>query len=158
MFGFGSKKEIQDAIPVMRRIVDLTIPNKPVADETRIDRRFNRTLPCVLTPLVKSKPELSDCLMGITQDVSDRGISIITMEELSFEEYAISVWPTELEEPAHLSSILANSRRFAHGFWSTGLAIYQLLNQTNLHDIKALTAISMQALRAEREAEVSAMP
>ncbi len=158
MFGFGSKKEIQDALPVMRRIVDLTIPKKPVPDEIRIDRRFNSSLPCVLTPLVGAKPEFCDCLMGITQDISDRGISVITMETLSFEEYAISVWPTELEEPAHLSCILANSRRFAHGFWSTGFAIYQLLNQANLRDNEAITAVAMQALRADQGAEVAATP
>ncbi|MEC8557508.1 MAG: hypothetical protein VXZ82_21105 [Planctomycetota bacterium] len=158
MFGFGSRKEIQDALPVMRRIVDLTIPNKPFPDEIRIDRRFNCSLPCVLTPLVKSTPELSDCLMGITQDISDRGISVITMETLSFEEYAISVWPTELEEPVHLSCLLANSRRFAHGFWSTGFAIYQLLNQASLRNSKALKAVSMQALRADQGAEVAATP
>ena len=69
MFGFGSK-EIQEALPVLRRIVDATIPNKPVADDTRVERRFNRSLACVLTPLMKSKPELAESLMAITQDIS----------------------------------------------------------------------------------------
>ncbi|MEM7558058.1 MAG: hypothetical protein AAF394_02955 [Planctomycetota bacterium] len=153
MFGFGSK-EIQDALPVLRRIVDATIPNKPVADDTRVERRFNRSLPCVLTPLIKSKLELADCLMAITQDISDRGLSLITMEELSYEEYVVSIWPNELDEPAHLRCLLANSRRFAHGFWSTGFAIHQLMNQESRRQMQELTIVSKQALRPE-EAELA---
>ena len=155
MFGFGSK-EIQEALPVLRRIVDATIPNKPVADDTRVERRFNRSLACVLTPLMKSKPELAESLMAITQDISDRGLSLITMEELTYEEYVVSLWPTELEEPAHLRCILANSRRFAHGFWSTGFAIHQLMNQVNRRQMQELTIVARQALRPEETALASA--
>ncbi|MEM7478569.1 MAG: hypothetical protein AAF483_26600 [Planctomycetota bacterium] len=155
MFSFGSKKVV-DAAPVLRRIVDLTIPNAPTADETRSERRFNRTLPLVLTPTKKYTPQLSESVMGVTQDISDRGLGALSLEELPEGEYTVSLWPPgeQFEEPIHLLCMLVNCRPIAHGFWANGFCIQELLNLTYKAKLEKLDEIVSLALRPKELEEV----
>lgn len=142
----------------MRRLIDVTMPNKPVCNDTRGDRRFNRSLPLVVTPSVRGKPDIKNSLMALTQDFSDRGIALVALEPLQGEEYFVSVWPTmgDFEEPIHLKCLLANCRNIAHGFWTCGFAIDNVMNLEHMNDMLPLTKVCGNALRPNgTEAEAS---
>ncbi|MFN3192206.1 MAG: hypothetical protein ACE361_16965 [Aureliella sp.] len=156
MFGLFSKKTVVDAAPIIRRIIDVTTPNKPFADDTRSDRRFNRTLPVVVSQLKGNKPDPSTAIMALTHDLCDRGLSIVAMEELSDEKYFVSIWPNHetYDEPVTMQCILRNCHPVAHGFWAAGFAVEEVLNIDRRDDIDKITQVASRALRLPESAGV----
>lgn len=149
MLSFFTKKVI-DTTPLLRRIVDVTMPNKPVYNDTRMERRFNRTLPLVITPSNNGVPDVKNSLMALTQDFSDRGMASVSLEALNEGEYFVSVWPQHEDfekEPIHFRCKLCNCRPLAHGFWATGFSIEEVMNVEHRRAMAKLTKVAMNALR-----------
>ncbi|MEM8734641.1 MAG: hypothetical protein AAGG44_10490 [Planctomycetota bacterium] len=155
VFGLFSKKTVVDAAPIIRRIIDVTTPNKPFADDTRGDRRFNRTLPVVVSKLKNDKPDASTAIMALTHDMCDRGLSVVAMEELTDEKYFVSIWPTHetYDEPVTMQCILRNCHAVAHGFWAAGFAVEEVLNIDRSDEIEKITAVASRALRVPQQTQ-----
>lgn len=149
MFNFRSSKVEVEVAPFIRRIVDLTTPDRPVAEDCRLDRRYNRTLPVVLCPALNGTPNLRESVMALTQDLCDRGIGLTTLEPIPEGEYYVSIWPnnSEQQEPVHFRCDARDSRQIAHGFWATGMQILEVMNANGRFETGGLTKLAQRALR-----------
>ena len=121
--------EPHDASSFVDRIIEITVPNQPVCVENRKELRTNRTLPLVMTPIEPSgSPELDSSRMALSQDISNSGLAVIALENLPKGFYYVSLWPkSELTNPTHFRCRVVNSRQIAHGFWSLGLSVHEVL-------------------------------
>ena len=91
MFSFKARRKKQDISLFMRRIIDLTSPNRPRADDSRHDMRYNRSIPVICCPWRKNKPDTTQLTVGITKDLTDSGMGIITTCDLQAEEIVVMV-------------------------------------------------------------------
>lgn len=126
-----SKRKSIDPGPMLRRLMDLTLPNRPVPNDKRIDLRFNRTLPVVVTPWCKGMPITEDSRLGISQDLSDRGLRIIFLCEPTCDQYLITFMLVEdgAPESFHFVTEVRNIKPFTVGAFSVGLFATDLADE-----------------------------
>lgn len=155
MFSFLSNKVAVEAAPFIRKIVDVTTPNRPVGYDQRMDRRYNRTLPVVICPSVDDRPDVRSSLMGISQDFSDHGLAVISSEPIPEAEYFVAVWPAheECTEPTFFRVNLVSCRNFAHGFWSNGFLVTEVMNVEHRDKLAQFKQVAVTALRPAPEPE-----
>ena len=151
MFSFSSRKSKVEAAPVMRHIVDVTTPNKSTPNDTRADRRYNRSLAVLMVPSKDTKPFLSEAYVAITQDFSDSGVAVISPRPISHLQYIVSVWPPadNVPEPIFLACVLAHHHQFAPDFWFAGLEVSQVLPASTRGDAGKLRELARAALRMQ---------
>jgi hypothetical protein len=131
MFSFLSKKKRLDATPHIRRLIDLTAPNRPtfIENEQRSENRYCRSLPILLSPMTDNLPILNASFAGVSQEISDSGLRLITLERLTADEYCASIWPRvpELQSPLHIVCQTRECRQITANMWSTGLQVMWVL-------------------------------
>jgi hypothetical protein len=132
MFSFLTRKKRLDAAPHVRRLIDATSPNRPtlVGDELRSENRYCRSFPILLTPMKDNLPILNESFAGVTQEFSDSGLSLITLEILTADEYCASIWPriSEQQSPLHIVCQTRTSQKLTANMWTTGLQIMWMLD------------------------------
>jgi hypothetical protein len=131
MFSFLNRKKRLDAAPHIRRLIELTASNRPMAGhELRCENRYSRSLPILLTPMKDNLPILNESFAGVTQEFSDSGLSLITLECLTADECCASIWSrvTEQQSPLHVVCRTRNSQKLTANMWTTGLQIRWLLD------------------------------
>lgn len=121
---FARKRKI-DAGPKLRRIMDMTVPNRPVCNETRSENRYNRSLPALILPWVKDEPVLKSPEIGILQDISDSGLSLIFLNAPTHPTYLLSflLVNDEMPELFHFIGEVRAVRKFAPGMSTVGFVI-----------------------------------
>lgn len=148
VFSFTERKKQVDMAPFVRRIIDLTTPNKPTPDDQRYELRYNRTMPVLLHPWLKSRPNLQRTSIGITKDISDRGMGLIAISELTARQYVITLWPRNesVDEPYHFIANLRDIRKLSLGMWTVGFEFEDLLHSAAPKWVESLNDIARQAL------------
>lgn len=91
LFSTRTKQGMTDAIPYMRRMLDLTTPTLLRANESRQESRYVRGLPVALYPWIDGKPVPSVLAFGFTKDLSDGGLSVLTTTELNSTEVVYTI-------------------------------------------------------------------
>jgi hypothetical protein len=151
MFKVFKKPEVADFTPIMRRLVDVTTPNVSMVEEMRMERRYNRTLPVMVAPSVKGRPDGNALSHAVSHDFSDRGLAIISSTPLSGEEFFVSVWPMSkaFDEPLHLKCALCSCHPISTVFWSCGFSVLEIMNLHQRTVVASLDAIARKTLRPE---------
>ena len=145
VFSFTSRKKQVDLAPHVRRIIDLTTPNRPTANDQRFELRYNRTMPVLMHPW-NGRPDLEKTSIGITRDLSDRGLGLIAIAELKEPQYVVSLWPRELDEPYHFICWLRDFRALSLGMWNAGFQFEDLIKSAAPKWSNPLTEIAEKAL------------
>jgi hypothetical protein len=112
--------------------MDLTIAKDSVANESRVDDRFKRTLPVLITPWRGDETSNSESHIGITRDMSDNGIKIFFLKLPQESEFLLSfVLKREKDklERFHFLADVRDSKRFAPDIYSVGLYIKEHLEE-----------------------------
>lgn len=126
----GQRKKVVDLSGYVRRICDLTIPNRPFdGDQGRVDDRYNRTLPVLIAPWSHDRPHHEQCLFATTRDLSDGGTSVVTAESLS-GDVVVGFWlpNDDWTEPWFFLGDVARSTALGGGFWVTGIGFTEFAN------------------------------
>lgn len=121
---FVRKKQI-DASPKLRRIMDMTVPNRPVSNETRGDNRYNRSLPALVCPWDGRAPKVDEHTVGIVQDLSDRGMSVLFQNAPTYKQYLVTLFLSN-EEGAEIFQFICDvrdARKFAANWVSVGFLV-----------------------------------
>ena len=128
LFSFGEQKKLLDATTHMRRIVDLSTPRLR-HDDKRVDKRYNRGLPVAICPWWKGQPDISEVVLCMTRDLSDKGISVITTAELVYEEvvFTILLDSETSTDLCFFQATMVRQNRF-FGFGEYGLRVNEYLN------------------------------
>lgn len=138
-----------DAEPLIRHMVDATVPNKTVTRDHRQQLRFSRAIPVVITAAHSSgKPNIKDSAMALTQDISFSGFALISFEVIETGSYFVSIWPEEVfPEPIHFGCDALASRQITHGFWCTGMEIGHAYTARHGAGYAQLDRVARNALR-----------
>ena len=141
---FSRKKSI-DAGPKLRRLMDLTMPNRPVCNDNRGDNRYNRTIPALMCPWMDQKPVVNEASFGISQDFSDNGLRVILFHPPLCDRYLVSflLKPDDTPEYFHFISEIRDVRTFAGEMKSVGLLV------TELADDNLLSAVSRATIESQ---------
>lgn len=141
---FERKRKI-DAGPRLRRLMDMTVPNRPVCNETRGENRYNRSLPALVLPWVKDAPVLAEPSVGILQDISDSGLSLIFTEKPKHENYLLGFCLIQDDAPEFFFFIanVRTIRRFAPGLTSVGCAVTSC---ADISELKVETRVTVESL------------
>lgn len=113
--------------------MDITTPNKPQVNCHRISRRYNRCIPVIFAPWEKDRPILKHVGIGFSNDISDHGFSIITLQGFEtgdHESWVIGCWLPHLEmlEPWYFQTEVRNQRGVIQNFQLIGLQVTEFLN------------------------------
>ena len=130
IFSKREKREMSDAVPFMRRIVDLTTPALLRANEVRDETRYNRGLPVALCPWIDDRPDTSIVALGFTKDLSDHGLSLLTTTELKNEDVVFTIAvDQEISSEFWFFHATIVRRCKAFGFLEYGLKTNGFLNE-----------------------------
>ena len=142
MFSFRKRKVVVDATPHMRRIIDLTTPNLLVQDEERHDRRYNRALAACICPWENGKADHQSMTLGITKDVSDLGVCVLTTTPLGDHDLALA-FLVETNAVGELSFFRATIQRerILVGFIEYGLSLSEYLNDNHVVETRELEGL-----------------
>lgn len=147
MFSFGKKDTQVDATPKIRRLVDLTTPNRPVIDDARGSRRYNRTIPVVITEWIADKGPCDEHFgIGFTSDLSDLGFGIITQHRPKSRENVIAFYlPEDMDVPWYFRVILKTYRKQTIEFHKLGYEVVEFLND-RLHGCNKMNSLVYELL------------
>lgn len=142
LFSTRTKKGMTDAIPYMRRIVDLTTPTLLRANESRQENRYVRGLPVALCPWVDGKPDPSVLALGFTKDLSDGGLSVLTTTELDSDEVVYSILvDTDVTSELWYFHASILRRNTAFGFLEYGMKTNGFLNENFRFELADLDSL-----------------
>lgn len=152
MFSFGKKDTQVDATPKIRRLVDLTTPNRPVLDDSRESRRYNRTIPVMIIEWVPDQGPSDEHLgIGFTSELSDTGIGLITRHRPKTAENVIAFYlPSDMDAPWYFRVILKTYKKQPGGFHKLGYNVVEYLND-RLHGCSKLDSIVNENLNPVSE-------
>jgi hypothetical protein len=119
-----------DVAPLLRCIIDLTSPNRVVADDHRNVVRYSRSLPVVYWPLKRRlRRDVSTLRMAFTKDMNDSGVGLITCEPIDCEELVVAfmIGQHEMDEPWYFQAQVRQRKQICSGFHQNGLQIVEFL-------------------------------
>jgi hypothetical protein len=134
MFSFTDQKSINDLLPYIRRMCDLTTPNLTRKSLSgRSENRYNRAIPTLLSPWRNSKPVLQGTLVCLTCDLADRGVGLIVNQACQLKTVVVGYWipSAEMTEPWFFLGEVRRSQEIGGGYWSMGV---ELAGMANLDD------------------------
>ena len=136
----NARKKVVDLSGYVRRICDLTVPNRLVEGEpSREGDRYNRTLPVLLAPWQHTRPVVQQSCFATTRDLSDGGVSVVTSQPLT-GELVVGFWLEldEWTEPWFFLGEVIRSTPIGGGFWVTGIRFTELATADYRQQLEAL--------------------
>jgi hypothetical protein len=126
MFSFGSRKKQLDVQAFLRRVIDISSPNRaPLDGEARLDSRANRTFPLVVAPWVDGQPDVDKAMTALSKNFSGQGMTTILAAPIRGDELVIGF---ELEnQPYFLLGNVRHRTPLGGGFWQLGIELTSLL-------------------------------
>jgi hypothetical protein len=142
MYLFSSKqpgKKIVDATPYMRRILDLTTPSRLRADEQRTTNRYDRGLPIAICKWERGEPCVESMQFGMTRDISDKGVALLTTVDVDFTEvvFTVLVGPEVSSELWFFQATIVRKCKY-FGFVEYGMQINEFLNDDHRLQLQPL--------------------
>ena len=151
VFSFLTRKKVVDASPHIRRIIDLTTPEYLRTEESRYARRYSRALAMTMWPWVKGRPDEQSVMLGITKDISDSGVCVLSTCRIDCEQvvFTFLVESEEFTDLAFFLGIVARKTRRS-GFREYGLRVTEFLNDGYRNQLLALES----QIRSEHDGEL----
>jgi hypothetical protein len=141
LFSFKERKKTVDFQRYIRRIIDLTIPNKTDSGNLpRYENRYNRSVPVLLCPWKDDEPLLSETIVAITKDIADRGIGIILTQPFAAETMVLGFCLDEVTalEPWFFLGVRRHNIAIGGDFWLLGIELTEFISETCREQLEPL--------------------
>jgi hypothetical protein len=140
MLSLFQRNRVAEVAPHIRRICDLTIPNKPTPNCHRSEERYNRSLPVIVCPWRDGWPVTNELTVAMTKDLSEQGIGLIRDAPMTTEEVVIGFWleVDDAAEPSYFRATTQSNQRLGGGYWLVGVALEEYMNRDHREQLKAL--------------------
>jgi hypothetical protein len=131
MYSFLSGKKRVDFQRYVRRLIDLTSPNRADCENVqRSENRYNRVIPALLCPWEHETPIISKVVRGLTRDVADRGVGLVLNNTCEADEVVLGF--CEREATGGDAWFFLGKRRtnvaIGGGFWLIGIELTEFMN------------------------------
>jgi hypothetical protein len=149
MYSFKERMMAQTVQSRLRRIGDLTVPNRSSYSFLRTANRHNRTIPTLVCTWGKSGPEIEDSTTAITKDIGDEGVGLLVAPlPLSETEVLLAyLLPGGvMNGPWFFRGKIQHTTAIGGGFWSQGVAITELPDGSQIPRCKALCKLTERLL------------
>lgn len=147
MFDFFSKKKVVDVYPFVRRISERSNPNQPRAEDARSESRYLRTFPLLVCPW-EEELDPKKCKMAVSNDISDRGMSLVLNRPFEVQTAVIGVWiyGDDMPEPWFFRAEPRNCVPIGGGFWRVGFEFREFMNQNYSSQLEPLMPLAQELL------------
>lgn len=149
MFSFFKAKKIIDVGPYLRRLCDLTTPNLASStDSARAETRYNRTIPTLVCPWSDGYPETEKSVIGLSKDISDRGVGLVLSAPFYAEEVVLGFWLNRdtMEVPWFFLGYATRLSAMGGGFWTLGVEVREFANTEFSERMMPLTNLAAKLL------------
>jgi hypothetical protein len=154
-FSFDKRRQVVDLAPYLRRLCDLTTPNAmrlaPDGRGQRSEDRYNRCLPALICPWTERGPVADACLLGLTRDFSDRGIGLVSAENVTSERVVVGFFVRSdvMPEPWFFLGAVVRSVPICGHFWSLGVEFHALANAEHPEKLGELRELATSLLQPQ---------
>lgn len=123
---------------MIRRLVDLTTPNRSMTEDVRKDRRYNRCIPVVIADWdSKDGPNTDHVGLGFTTDLSDHGFGVLTQHRPKTPDNVIAFYlPHDMTSPLYFVTVLTTYRKQPGGFHKLGYQVTGCMNNESGNKFK----------------------
>lgn len=151
MFSFFSLEKRKKAVNVsayMRRICDLSVPNRRGwENQARLEDRYNRTFPTLLCPWNNGFPSAEEAEFAVTKDISDRGVSVVTVKPIDGQLVVAFTLPKgEASDPWFFLGQTVRSAPIGGRHWVTGIELTEFITNDYRHELRDLYPLAQQLL------------
>ncbi|MFW6170708.1 MAG: hypothetical protein ACODAD_09480 [Planctomycetota bacterium] len=155
MLSIFSRKQRVQCHPFVRKICDMTAPNMPRVDEGRRERRYNRSIPVIVCPWENDELVTDRCVVAITKDISDQGLSVILRHALDGDQMIIGFWlpAADMEEPWYFRAKRTSACPLGCGFWQIGFELQEYMTQQYREKLAELQPAARQLLPPAKTGE-----
>ena len=110
---------------MIRRLVDLTTPNRPMAENVRKAKRYNRCIPVVIADWDSKDGPITDHVgLGFTTDLSDTGFGVLTQHRPKTPDNVIAIYlPEDMTAPLYFVTVLTTYRKQPGGYHKLGYRV-----------------------------------
>ena len=135
----------------MRRVCDRTTPNLPVYDDNRAESRYNRSIPILVCPTSAGVTLLDESLIGVTSNLSEHSIGLITHSPLNWLQGIAGIWlgPKIMDAPRFFQVSIQATRQVGGGFWQAGIQLDDALNRRESADLGILNQAVLRLMPEE---------
>ena len=149
MFSFSARKKSAAAQRYIRRLVDLTIPNRAgLGNMERYENRHNRSIPTLLCPWEQNRPIVSKAIVAITKDFSGQGIGIVLSGAFDAKDIVVGFCLRKVaaNEPLFFLGVRRTSVPIGGGFWQLGIEFTEFMNQNWHSELEPLFPMAQKLL------------
>ena len=146
MFSFQPQDDHRLIEQFLRRVTDLTSPNRPPLDgESRAESRFNRTFPVVLALWEDDRPIPADATIALTKDISDSGMALVLHGPFRADQVVIGIWvEPRLQgggwggEPKFAIGDIRQNVALGGGYWQLGVELSRVMTASETPKLRSL--------------------
>lgn len=138
MFFLKGQRDRHDLQHFLRCIADLTNPDGNVeAVGLRRDHRLLRTFPIFLVPLDHDNLNWKESALGLSHDISERGMGAIINRRFAHQHVVVGLWPTNelvtaaTSRPGFIRGEIRGQGEMGGGFYRLGILFKGLLNESH---------------------------
>lgn len=149
MFSFAQRKKVVDLCPRIRRLCDLTAPNRTTPFlQGRTENRYNRTIPTLLGPWQDNQATADECAVGLTCDISDRGVGLVFSQPFRADSVVVGYWVSSdvMAEPWFFLGNICHNDPIGGGFWKVGIELCEFANANHADSLAALKPLAARLL------------
>jgi hypothetical protein len=145
MFSFTARKKRVDFQGYIRRLIDLTSPNRANSEELqRCENRYNRVIPALLCPWEQGAPVVSKAVVAITRDIADQGVGLILNDAFVGQEVVVGFcdWEATSGSPWFFLGTKRTSLPIGGGYWLLGIEFSELINEIWPRQLEPLVGLA----------------
>ena len=126
MFLFDKRKKRFDVQRLIRRVIDLSTPNRtPLEGEVRSEERYNRTLPVLLASFDNGEIDTECQTFALTSNLSGAGIAVTLGQP--FRAKCVVVGFSTHERMQYVLGEVINNHPLGAGFWELSVKLTELI-------------------------------
>ncbi len=150
LFSFARNKKVVDAQPFIRRILDLTAPNRLRQNKSRSEVRNFRSLDIAFCPFAEKVVRNDLSCIGFTRDLRDRGASFVTTVDVNCAEIILCFFFDKFvsDHPFYFRAIVRRKRELLFNMVEYGVEIVEYFDANTRDDLKALGEFATESLQA----------
>jgi hypothetical protein len=156
MYSFTKRKKIVDVSPHVQRICNITTPNFAPIPMGRSDNRYNRAIPTLLGPWQDDHPLVEECIVGLTTNLSDRGVGLVLYQPFLADEVVVGYWVSSelMHNPLFFLGNVRRNQPIGGGFWLVGIEFTEYANAEHAETLAALFPLAATLLSPAEKATV----
>ena len=150
MFSFSARKKTVDFQRYIRRLIELTRPNRGgSASMDRFENRHNRIIPALVCPWEQNTPIVSKAVVAITKDFADRGVGLILSDAFDAKDVVVGFCHEEAtaKQPLFFLGERRTSSPIGGGFWLFGIEFTEFMNETWRVELEPLLPMAQKLLQ-----------